>query len=60
MIPVYIIQMNDSLCESTCIEFVTTNKDEAYKYFDKLFEDNFIYYELQEWQGKDYTILKIQ
>ena len=58
MTSVYIIQMNDSLCESTCIKFVTTDKDKAYKYFDKIFEDEFISYELQEWQGKDYEILK--
>ena len=57
-IPVYIIQMNDSLCESTCIEFVTISKYEAYKYFDNIVEDEFIYYELQKWQGGDYEVLK--
>lgn len=58
MIPVYIIQSNYSLCENTCIEFVTINKYKAYKYFDKIFEDEFTSYELQEWQGKDYKTLK--
>ena len=57
-IPIYIIQSNDSLCESTCIEFVTISKYEAYKYFDKISEEDFISYELQEWKGEDYETLK--
>lgn len=57
-IPIYIIQSNYSLCESTCIEFVTISKYEAYKYFDRILEEEFTSYELQVWQGKDYEILK--
>ena len=59
-IPIYIIQSNNSLCENTCIEFVTTNKDEAYKYFDKIFKDDFILYELKKWKGENCEILKVK
>ena len=59
-IPIYIIQANDSLCESTCIEFVTINKDKAYKYFNKILEEEFTSYELQKWQGEDYETLEIK
>jgi hypothetical protein len=34
--------------------------DISYKYFDKIFKDDFIIYELQKWQGKTCEILKVK
>lgn len=59
-ISIYIIQSNNSLIKSTYVKFVTTNKNEAYKYFDKIFKEDFILYELQKWQGENCEILKVK
>lgn len=59
MIPVYIIQSYDTTCESSCIEYVTADKDKAFEYFDNIQEeDDYIIYSLEEWLEDEYEVLK--
>ena len=58
MIPVYIIQSYDTTCESSCIEYVTADKDKTLSILIIQEEDDYIIYSLEEWLEDEYEVLK--
>lgn len=59
MTKVYVVSIYNYSTWSKRIKFISTNKDEAFEYFEKHSNTGFnCCWNIQEWQGEKYEILK--